>query len=662
MIRFLQTPGPIKKVVLGGVLLVICGAMVITLVPGGLGSDFGFGGPGKGVVAQVAGQDVTAQDVEKQARQMLQQQLPQAGAQAAMLLPLFATQAAQSLINDKVILAEARHLGLRVNDDEVRDELQHGRYSAVFFPEGKFIGQDQYQSRLDQAGLSVSEFEDGVKDEILFDKLRDLVTGGAVVTDAEIHQEFVRQNTKVKFDYAVLSKDTVLKSIQPSDSELQAFYTQNKASYNNAIPEERKIQYVVLDFSTLQNQASVSRADLESYYDQHRDQYRTPEQVNVRHILIKTPLPGPDGKVDPKGLDAARKKANDILQQLKAGGNFADLAKKYSEDTDSAKNGGSLGWVQRGRFPSAELETAAFSLPKGGTSGVIDTGYGFDIIHVDDKQDAQVKSFDEVKDQIEPVLKQQKAQQMAENESNNLIGQARNNGLSKAAAALGLQVVSTDFVTRQDSLPGIGVSRPFMDAVFAEPANAVDDVQLPEGFAVFDVTQIKPPATPTFEQIRSRVETEFKNQRAAALLTQRTQELSDRAKAEHDLKKAAKELGAVMKTSDFVLPTDQVPDVGAMSGAASVAFSMKPNEISGPIDNGDNGVVLSVLAQQAPSEADYAAKKDAIRDSLLQAKQAEIFGLFVANLRDEMEKSGKIKINQDELKNLTKANGADESD
>src|SRR5713101_5549979 len=85
-----------------------------------------------------------------------------------------------------------------------------------------------------------------------------------------------------------------------------------------------------------------------------------------------------------------------------------------------------------------------------------------------------------------------------------------------------------------------------------------------------------PPATPSFEEVRSRVENEFKNERTTTLLSQKTQELSDRAKAEHDLKKAAKELGATVKTSDLVLPDGQVPDIGSMSGDASVAFSMKP--------------------------------------------------------------------------------------
>ena len=144
------------------------------------------------------------------------------------------------------------------------------------------------------------------------------------------------------------------------------------------------------------SQTQVTQPELQSYYEQHRDQYRVPEQVNVRHILIKTPLPGPDGKVDQKAVDAARAKAEDVLKQVKAGGNFAELAKKYSEDPGSAKNGGSLGWIGKGRTVP-EFEKAAFSLPKGGTSDLVQSSYGFHIIHVDDKHDAHVKSLDEVK-------------------------------------------------------------------------------------------------------------------------------------------------------------------------------------------------------------------------------------------------------------------------
>ena len=202
-----------------------------------------------------------------------------------------------------------------------------------------------------------------------------------------------------------------------------------------------------------------------------------------------------------------------------------------------------------------------------------------------------------------------------------------------------------------------------MDAVFnAREKAPPDEAQLPQGFAVFQVLAVKPPATPTFEEIRSQVETQFKNERITALLTQKTQELSDRAKAEHDLKKAAKELGATMKTSDFVLPDGQVPDIGSMTGAASAAFSMKPGEISGPIDNGNTGAVLQLLEKQDPSEQDFAAKKDQIRDSLLQNKQGDLFNLFVSNLRDQMQKAGKIKVNQEEMKGLTRGQGSEEGE
>ncbi len=628
--------------------------MVITLVPGFGSTDFFGSAPTRGVVAKVAGTDITSQEVQRQARDMVHQQFPRGGAQASMLLPFFASQAAQQLIQRQALVAEAEHLGLHATDEDVRDELQHGRYGETFFPGGNFIGEAAYEELLQQHDLTVALFENGVKEEILIDKLRSLVAGSAMVTDGEIRQKFEKDNTKVKFDYAVLRKDDILKGLHPTDTELKAFYDRNKATYNNSIPEKRKIKYVLIDTAKLQGEAQVSQQDLQAYYDQHRDEFRAPEQVNVRQVLIKTPLPGTDGKVDQKGVDDARKKADDVLKQVKAGVKFEDLAKKYSEDP-SSKDGGSVGWIKRGGFPVPEVDKAAFSLAKGGTSDVINAGYAFVILRVEDKQDAHMKTISEVKDQIEPILKEQKAQQAADAETSALLSQARAAGLDKAAAAKGLQVVATDFIGRADSLPGLGSSPQFTEAVFsAAEKSPPDQVQVPQGFAVFELEAIKPPATPTFEEIRSRVETEFKNERSGTLLTQKTQELSDRAKADHDLKKAAKELGATMKTSDFVLPDGQVPDIGSMSGAASVAFSLKPGDISGPVDSGNTGVVLAILDKQAPTDSDFAGKKDQIRDTLVQNKQSELFGLFMANLREQMEKSGKIKINEQEMKSLTK--------
>jgi peptidyl-prolyl cis-trans isomerase D len=653
MIRFLQTEGPFKKIVLSGLLLLICAAMVIAFVPG-IGTDVS-GTPGAGVVAKVDGENITTQEVRETARGMLQQQGAQLGANASLLLPFFAQRAADQLVDRQALVAEAQHLGLKATPQEIKDELQHGRYSEIFFPGGNFIGQAEYEGLLQQHNLTTATFESNVGKEILISKLQALITGSASVSDVAIRQEFDKQNTKVKFEYAVLKQDDIKKGLHPTTEELKAFYDSHQKTYANSVPEKRKVKYAVIDLAKIESGVPVTHDDLLSYYNQHRDQYRVPEQARVSHILIKTPLPGPDGKVDEKGFAEAQRRAEDILKQLRAGAKFEDLAKKYSEDPGSAKEGGSLGWIGKGRTVP-EFEKAAFSQPKGQIGDLVKSSYGFHIIRVDDRQDAHMKTLDEVKDQIEPIIKQQKAQQVAQKQAEDLLQQAKKQGLDLAAAAKGVPVVTADFFSRKDIVPGLGPSPQFMDAVFTTAEKSPPELAATsQGFAVFDLLAVKPQSTPTFEEIRSRVEEEFKNERSSILLSQKTQELSDRAKSAHDLKKTAKELGAELKTSELVAPDGQVPDVGSMTGQAAVAFSMKPGDISGPINSGGNGVVIAVTEVQPPSDADFAAKRDQIRDTLLQNKEQELFGLFVTNLRDQMQKSGKIKINQEEMKALTRS-------
>jgi peptidyl-prolyl cis-trans isomerase D len=576
-----------------------------------------------------------------------------------MLLPYFASQAAEQLINEKALVAEAHRMGLRVSDDELRDELQHGQLGSMLFPDGKFVGQEEYENFVQRNDLTVPQFEGLEKDFILVRKLRALVSSSAFVGDTEVRDEFNRRNTKVKFEYAVITQADILKALHPTDEELKAFYERSKATYNNSIPEKRQIKYVVVESAKIAAATTVTDQDLQAYYDQHREEYRVPEQVKVSHILIKTPLPAPGAKEDEKAIADARAKAEGVLKEVKAG-DFAKLAEKYSDDPGSAKSGGDLGWIGRGRTVP-EFEKAAFSLGKGQTSDLVKSSYGFHIIHVEDKQEAHLKSLAEVKSEIEEKVKQQKTARATETAANALLSQARTDGFDKAAAAKGQAAVTTEFFSRTDHLPGLAANPQFMEAVFNETDEARPDVvQVPQGYVVFQLLAIKPPATPTFEEIRSRVESEFKNERAGFLLQQKTQELSDRAKAAHDLKKAAKDLGATVKTSDLVPPDGQVPDIGSMSSASAI-FSLKPGDISGPITAGGNGVVAQLLEKEIPTDQEFAAKKDEIRQSLLEAKQNDLFGLFVTNLRKDMEKSHRLKVNQEEMKNLTRQGGQEGS-
>ncbi len=654
MIRFLQTPGPIKKIVLGGILLVICVMMVITLIPGGgfLNDLFGGSVTQSGILARVGSQDIRLQEVADQARLMGKQQFK--GNIPPSIMPYLMQRAAEGMITQKALVYEADRMGLGVSDEELRAYLHQGQMGQMIFPGGTFIGQQAYQDFIqNQFNMGVQQFEQEVKDEVAQRKLLALVNGAVSVSDKDVTEQVQKQGVKVKFEYAVITLDDVKKQINPNEAELKSFYEQTKQQYANSVPEKRKARYILIDTAKLADKVSVSQAQLQQYYNQHQDEYRIPETVTVRHILIKTPAPDADGKVDQKGVDAARTKAEDIEKQLKGGANFADLAKKNSEDPGSAENGGLLPPLTRGRTVP-EFEQAAFNTPAGQTTGVIRTNYGFHIIHVESKQQARLKPLDEVKAQIEPLIKQQQVAGETQSLANTVQTVARTNGLDKAASEKGLLIVTTDFISQADPLPGVGNAKDLNSALFTAKKNdPPGTAPTSQGYAVYQVIDIQPPQTPTFEQIKAQVEQQFKQQRAQALLAQKTQELSDRAKAGHDLNKAAKEMGAAVKTSDLVDSNAQVPELGPMSGSAAVAFSMKPGEISGPLQGGPNGVVLNVLEVQKPSPEEVKQNWDKAKETLLDQKRSEFEGLYVQGLRDRLEKDGKIKINKAEMEHLS---------
>lgn len=646
-----------KKIVLGGLLLVICVMMVITLVPGGLFGDyFGRDLSTAGVIAKVGTEDITLQEVSQRARMIGRQQFR--GNVPPAIMPYLLQRAADGMIMQGALAYEADRMGLGVSDKELVDYLHQGQFGQLFFPGGNFIGQQQYEDFVqNQFGLSVAQFEKELKDQIAQQKLLSAVSAAATVSDKEIEEQVKKQDTKVKFDYAVLTLDDVKKQIKVTDVELKAFYDQNKQQYVNSIPEKRKARYILIDTARLADSIPVTQADLQAFYNQHQDEFRIPETVTVRHILIKTPTPGADGKVDPEGVEAAKAKAEDVQRQLKAGANFADLAKKYSEDPGSAQNGGLLPPLTKGRTVP-EFEQAAFNTPKGQTTDIIRTSYGFHIIQVEDKQTARLKPLDEVKAQIEPAIRQQKAGAAAQNLANSVQSLARSAGLDKAAAEKGLSVTTTDMMAQTDALPGVGSAQELANALFSAKKNdPPGTAPTPQGFAIYQVIDIQAPQTPAFEQIKAQVEEQFKAQRAQALLAQRTQELSDRAHADHDLKKAAKELGATVKTSDLANATAQVPDVGAMSGPANVAFTLGVGEISGPLLGGAaSGIVLAVVEKQEPSPDEVKQSWDRAKETLLDQKRQTLEELYVQNLRDKLEKEGKIKINKKEMERLSRLN------
>src|SRR5438270_7329883 len=179
MIRFLQTPTQIKKYVLGGILLLVSVSMLFYLIPG-----FGdvTGGAGSGIYAKVGDQEISTQMVETRAeRERQQRQLP------AQYIGLILPGVADTLVTEAALVSEAHRLGLQVTDDELREELKSGPFGSMFFPDGNFIGQDSYESTIDnQFRMNVDQFEQLVKQQLVTRKLIALIQSGVNVPESEV--------------------------------------------------------------------------------------------------------------------------------------------------------------------------------------------------------------------------------------------------------------------------------------------------------------------------------------------------------------------------------------------------------------------------------------------------------------------------------------------
>jgi peptidyl-prolyl cis-trans isomerase D len=642
MIRILQQDSRLVKVIFAVIIVVAIGAMTVALVPGifdnGASTDASVyatvRAPGFFGKLSSDTSTVKMQEVQRIAQQQLHQQ-----GYPDFYLPFLVSRVEQQQVMRAVLQREADRLGLQVSDDDLRRELKQGSLGQYLFPGGTFIGDDKYMDFVSQYfNVSVAEFEQEVKSDLEVEHLRMLVAGGVSVSDAAVRQEYMEQGTKVKFDYAVISSSDLKNSINPSDAELQTYFQQNAAKYAAAVPEQRKIQFFTFDSSNLPGgKPAVSDAEVQAYYNAHLDQYKTAEQVKTRHILITVPK-GADAKTDA----AAKAKAEDVLKQLKAGGNFADLAKKYSEDPGSKDQGGELPMIATAQLDPAYAK-AAMALNPGQTSDLVRSSFGYHIIQTEQKQVASVKSLAEVKDSIVLALQAQKSTQDAQAFAARMVDAAKKDGLQKTAAANHLQLTTTDFVGKTDTIASLPDSTALLTAAFAASKGAApQSASTGEGYAVFQVIDVKAAHAPNFADYKPHILDDYRNQKAPELLTQQLQKLSDRAKVLGDLHKAAAEMNLPVKSSDLVGRDSQVPDIGALSGPGSVVFSMAKGGISGPVNEGANGAVLQLTDKQEPSADDIAKNLAATRDKMKQDAQNEAFGVFAGELLDRYEKAGAI--------------------
>jgi peptidyl-prolyl cis-trans isomerase D len=635
------------RILLGAVVLVLGGSMLLYLVP----QTPATGEASEETIAKVGDQTVSTAEVRQQLAE-IERNNPSPNFK--MVEPYYVRQILSSLVFQKELEYEAKRLGITVSDKERADRIR--QFLPTAYNGDTFVGMDQYSAQVEQRfQMPVAKFEELIREGLLQEKFRKLVTDGVSVGPAELQEEFRYRNEKVKLDYTLIKPEDLESKVTVDDAEIKAAYDKNKKNYQ--IPEKRVVRYALIDANQIRQNTQVSDDELKAQYQLNIQQYQVPNRVHAEHILLMTV-----GKT-PAEVDEIHQKAEDILKQAKAkGANFEELAKKYSEDPGSKAKNGDLGWITQGQTVP-EFEKAAFSLPKGSISDVIKTEYGFHIIKVLDKETAHTKPFEEVKDSIKAPLVLSKADAEANSEADKLAGQIRQSNklsLDDMARQYHMTVGETRPVSATDAILELGSSPPASRGAKDEVKDEIfrlrqGDLSLPihtdRGYVVLSVKQILPAHQGSLEEVRDKVVTELKQQKAGELAQQRANDLEKRVKAGEKFEVAAKALGLDSKTSDSFARNGSIS--GGPSGKQlAAAFQMKPGDVAGPLNLGASWIVYRVAEKEEANPADFDKQKKDITDQVLQSKRTVAFDAFKTALENRLKQEGKLSIMPDKLKNF----------
>jgi peptidyl-prolyl cis-trans isomerase D len=625
-----------KRYVMGGILVLVSASMLLYLVPN---YNTGAGGT-DAVVAKIGSTEITEADARRSIQtQTRGQKIP------AEIIPNYVPQMIETMVNDRAMEYEARKLGLQVSDQDVADYLRQNMPNL--FPDGKFVGKDVYAAMLGQQGVTIDQFESDLKRTMLIGKLREVAIEGAVVTPAEVEKEYRKKNDQIQLQYVKLSQDKYKKEAEPSNEEMQQYFKTNSAQYQD--PESRNLVILAADGDKISQSLNPTDADLMVMYNQNQANFLSKEHVNVRHILLMT-----QGK--PAGDDAKIKaKAEDLVKQLRAGADFVEMAKKNSEDPGSASKGGEYDNVVKGQMDPA-FEKAAFSQKPMVIGDPVKSAYGYHIIQVLAHEDARLKPFAEVKDELAKQWKQQRVTDTMQKISDKVQAafQKDPDHPDKVAAELGMEVFHADGVVPGQPVPGVGASADFDQAIAGLKKGEISQPVSPgpNKIAIAEVTSVVPAHPATFEEVKSQVHDAMVNFRLSKIVREKSTELSNAARANGgDLAKAAKAMGLEVKTTEPFKRQGSVDGLGS-ANYFEQAFGDAVGTVLNPIPMGDSTVVAKVVQRVDADMSKLPAQRGQIVESLKGDKARERNTLFEAGLVSELERQGVVKLHPEVVQRI----------
>jgi peptidyl-prolyl cis-trans isomerase D len=594
--------------------------------------------PGE-VIAEVGGRSVTVADFQSAYQSQVQSYRSQfgEGINDALLRQLgIEQQVLRQLIEEQVATIEAERQGLRVTDDELAEQIMA---FPVFQENGQFVGDARYREFLQAQNppLTVSQFEEGLRRSLLSDRLRAALTDWMAVADAELEREYKTRNEKVKLQVVALTANAFRDKVSVTDADVAAHFDANKDEYR--IGEQRKVKYLLLDQDVARQRVNVTPNEVQRDYNQNIQQYQTPEQIRASHILLKT-----EGKSEA----AVRTQADEILKQLKAGADFAALAKKYSEDEGSKATGGDLDYFARGRMV-AEFETAAFAMKPGELSDVVKSIHGFHIIKVVDHKPEVTRPLEEVREQIQDRLTMQKAQQQVADRAGELAARIKTAGdLDKVGVDAGIKVQFSQLFTRDSPIPGLGVSPQAADAAFGlkDTNEVAGPIATQRGPVFLALSDRKDPYVPKLDEVKARVREDLIRTRAADLSRQRGQEIAASLSAARDFAAAAKSLGLEAKDTELIARGSALPDVGASAEVDKVAFALPVGGVSGAITTSDATVIVRVTERDEATAEEFKKGREAFRTEVLNDRRQKFYNAYMTRVKDQTQ----IQIKEDVMR------------
>lgn len=561
--------------------IVILGLVILSFVFAGVGSY--ITSSGGNAVAEVNGEEIAKTTLDRayeNERARMESQYGEAFSALtadAQYLNQFRQGILDRLIGDKLIEQIAKDLGLRVSDQQIRQQIAQ---MQEFHIGGKF-NNERFQSVLRQVGFQPNAFRDYLRNEMTRQQVAQALLTTEFALQNEAQTVLNLQDQKRQLRYFSVPATPFAADVVVSEDEIQEYYQKNLAQFDTK--EKVSIAYVELSADDLMANIDVSEQEIRERYTQSADEYRSEEQRRVSHILI-------DFAEDE---DAAKQQAQLLLERIKKGEDFATLAKAESSDTFSAENGGDLDFFGRDVMDPA-FEDAAYALQNvGDVSQVVESEFGYHIIKLTDIKEAQTIAFAEVKQQIADALKKDKAieefyviqQHMAE------LAFEVVDGLQEVADAANKQIQTTALFDRDNapealSHPGV-IAAAFSDELINDKVNS-DVIEVAENhIVILRVSEHEAERTKALQEVQPQIVALLsadKAQAAAKLWAQETltamqngEDVSDRLsqyelqwQEQSDVQRFGTALPRAVVEKAFQLAPDNADVVELASGGAAV--------------------------------------------------------------------------------------------